>query len=248
MPDSPQPTTCASCRADLSTVAYVVDKKGRGLCKPCVAKLKAKQKAKADADARANAAGEGDVMGLLLADSAASTKTPCPECQAYITPESVVCIHCGYNIASGKQMKTRFIAAPKEKEGKKQGGGGSGKSIEVPPWAIYGGLAAIYGGLGALSYDSETMFAILWLAILVFGLISLIWAVIAAFQDGNSIWGFVGLSSILCAFSSLAFLIYVLFINDRAHIKGLYLVNFIANIAFLIIAQQTGHLEEMMGE
>ncbi len=149
MPDVPQPTACASCRADLSNVAYVVDKKGRGLCKPCVAKLKAKQKAKAEADARAKAAGDGDVMDILLADSAASTKTPCPECQAYIEPDSVVCVHCGYNTASGKQMKTRVTAAPKDKDPSKAGAAAVqiANTVWWVPSLIGGGIGTAIGGL-----------------------------------------------------------------------------------------------------
>ncbi len=122
--DQSQPTECASCGADLRTIEFKVDKKGRGICKPCVAKLKAKRKAKADAEAAAagGAAAEmasGDVMDILLADSSATKQEPCPECQSFIDPGSVMCIHCGYNLESGKQLRTRVIAATKEKKSKK---------------------------------------------------------------------------------------------------------------------------------
>ena len=217
MPDSPQPTACASCRADLINVAFVVDKKGRGICKPCVAKLKAKQKAKAEEQAKANAAGDGDVMGILLADSAASTKTPCPECQAYITPESVVCIHCGYNIASGKQMKTRFIAAPKEKEAKAKGG----SSLELTP-KLVGFLAALATAAPlALGFVDEPLFTIgIMLGALVYSGISLaLW--ITTLIDGQIKWTIL---LILCG--GIGHVIYILTECQRARLGAAWLGSF----------------------
>ena len=52
---SSQPSACAACGTSLADTPFVKDKKGRGICKPCVAKLKAKKEAKARAEAEAKA-------------------------------------------------------------------------------------------------------------------------------------------------------------------------------------------------
>lgn len=246
------PGSCTACGTDLLLTPYSRDKKGRAFCKPCVAKLKQKQAAQAQARNTSSTGaaplapvepGDHDVMAALLADSVQVTKRPCPDCQAFIDPEASICIYCGYNSKTGKRVSTRVIAAPKEKESDSRPDRAA-RSINLPSWSVYGSVAGVYLILGALSYDSEDLFMVFWAAVALFSLITFVWAIVAAFADGASAWALCGISSLVCGFTGIAFTIYVLFINDRGHLKGLYLVNFIANIALLIIAQQTGQLDK----
>jgi hypothetical protein len=158
------PGPCVSCGADLAVTPYVRDKKGKGLCKPCVAKIKAKRDAKAAAQTAAqggaiplaSSVDEPDLMNALLADSPQMTKGICEGCKSFIDHEAVICTHCGYNRQTGKSVVTRVIAAPKEKEG-------SG------------------AGLAAATAVADSMW---WIPSLIFGLIGA--------GIGAGVWYFVG--------------------------------------------------------
>lgn len=38
------------------------------------------------------------------------TKDSCPECSATLTPNAVLCVACGYNLETGKKLKTKSYA------------------------------------------------------------------------------------------------------------------------------------------
>ncbi len=54
----------------------------------------------------------------------------CPECRQDLQPDDILCIQCGYNTETGKQMKTKTVA----KKGKGPlGGHGHGSGPAAPP-------------------------------------------------------------------------------------------------------------------
>ena len=69
----------------------------------------------------------GGVGGLLdevgFQKSAASHR--CPECREDLAPEAILCIHCGYNLETGKQLKTKIVG----RRTKTTGGHGSGGEL-----------------------------------------------------------------------------------------------------------------------
>lgn len=54
----------------------------------------------------------------------------CPECRSDLQPDDILCIHCGFNTETGKQLKTKTVA----KKGKGPAGGhGHGAPAAPPP-------------------------------------------------------------------------------------------------------------------
>ncbi len=73
-----------------------------------------------------------EVMDSLLDEigfqqSAAANR--CPECREVLPEEAVLCVHCGYNLETGKQLQTKLVGkrGAKQNKGKPDDEEGSAK-------------------------------------------------------------------------------------------------------------------------
>lgn len=96
MPASPaQAKICVVCGKDCSTIDRVKDAEGRYTCKPCHdGKLKP---------------GGGEVRPVDIASLYERPESrPCPQCDKPVPHDAEVCVACGYNLRSGKPVKTKL--------------------------------------------------------------------------------------------------------------------------------------------
>lgn len=81
---------------------------------------------------------------------------PCPSCGSSIKQDAVICIHCGHNFNSGKQLKTKKLKAQKEKgpgaSTGSSGGGGVSAGLNNLGTFIAGGIFVVLG-IGVIFYD-----------------------------------------------------------------------------------------------
>ncbi|MEO1535043.1 MAG: hypothetical protein AAFS11_05735 [Planctomycetota bacterium] len=115
--------TCVICGKDCSGVARIKDKHGRYACRACAEARRTSRagagRAKSPARARPHprpAAAPADEV-IPLADNAAMlddlpaapapTGAPCPSCGMPTNPGAVICLGCGFNMATGAEADTR---------------------------------------------------------------------------------------------------------------------------------------------
>jgi len=127
MADAPTPKICSICGIDVSNKPRTKDPSGRYVCAECIDKAKqTKQVLKnppkpgtAKPAVRAASDGEGDNSFILdIGASSAGTKggKACPNCGRGLSQDSVVCIGCGYNANTGKQIQVKVVKAKKDKQ------------------------------------------------------------------------------------------------------------------------------------
>jgi uncharacterized RDD family membrane protein YckC len=104
---------CVLCGEDCAGRPRIKDPKGRYYHKECyereVARL-AQQAAEATPAEPAAFDPYADVGNDAASAQPAGTK-PCPGCSAPLEPEAVVCIACGYNLATGGRLETAAVTA-----------------------------------------------------------------------------------------------------------------------------------------
>jgi len=90
------------------------------------------------ASARDNSA-EGSIGSLLdeVGFQRAAASNRCPECKEDLGEDAILCIHCGYSLESGKQLKTKYVGRREPKtNGTSDAASGSGDSIARLPVEI----------------------------------------------------------------------------------------------------------------
>lgn len=233
--------TCTVCGIDVTGKPRTKDAQGRYICKDCFDKARATQSALKNPPPPPGAAQSGSAspaiednsfllgMGAKNAIAESGTK-PCPECGRALTTDSVVCVGCGYNTATGKRMAVRVLKPEKaEDDGVKGKGRSSGKGTN--PHLI--GLAVL--GLftagavaGMLQPDVATYFA---LAVRIYMIVIHIWVVVTAWQDETGY----GIGCLLCG----PFEIYwVLAKSENTLMKWLYMSGLLANIMGIIMSPE----------
>jgi hypothetical protein len=181
--------TCRICNQDCSSKPRVRDPEGNYYCRACLEERKAEQAAAAAAqgaldpfEAGALAADEGYELADLMGDvGPGAGATACPQCGNEMRAGSALCVHCGYDPAKGKSLRTAVSVErePKEPRAPRMGAGTSllsGLFDESPILPIVSVLA--HGTLFVLAMDNEEM------AMLYFGVAGLVWT-------GVLLWGLV---------------------------------------------------------
>lgn len=188
--------------------------------------------------AKPTSSGVDPVLEKLLANSAQATQEPCPVCKAFLKPGAELCVSCGYNKTTGKNLSTRVTRekAVKEKSlENKRSVNPVAVFIQSIPWpvsfVVFGAIVLVPLGLGLFGEQDQTMLAIGFVAALVVGVFAWISMAIAAFQEG------VGRGIMLMVLSFLpvlgGYVVFWLFSEtDRTHTKSAYAVVFLANLMF----------------
>src|SRR5437763_236971 len=111
---------CTVCGIDCSGKPRIKDQQGRYICKECFDKAKQTRQTQknpapvaAAVAAESAAATEGDNSFLLTLGTKESTglkgTKPCPECGRAVPTDAVLCIGCGYNLATGKRVQVKVV-------------------------------------------------------------------------------------------------------------------------------------------
>lgn len=104
---------CSVCGEDCTGTRYIKDSRGRYYHEGrCVAT--AKQRAAAAGAAARGGPTEIDPTIMAMVDEALATQgDDCPSCENPMIRGSMVCISCGYNMATGKVVATRVHESKK---------------------------------------------------------------------------------------------------------------------------------------
>ncbi|MCA9281141.1 MAG: zinc ribbon domain-containing protein [Phycisphaeraceae bacterium] len=141
MSPSEQPKKCAACGADVTHTERMKDAKGRYICAPCIAKLKAKKRGGGGGAAATTAASAGASVGEsgggdqgadlreYMRQAKEAAKNQCPSCGSFAQPGAIICLNCGYDARTQSQLQTKFGTA---KAAKVRGSGGGGGGSDLP--------------------------------------------------------------------------------------------------------------------
>ncbi len=223
---------CAICGGECEGKARIKDAKGRYMHRTCAEAKKATGGSLSDgAKKRANpyqAAPAGGVMDMLVDDAIASAPAPCSNCGRPFPKDAVLCVHCGFNAATGKASRTRI---EKPKKDKSEGGRRRPRfAIGVSPTAAAGLGIVVFGGLLALTFVSEAFVIPLFALYILFALGTYILSIVSAFQDGEVGWGITQIIAPFICFGGLLNLYYVFFVSGRENLKAMWVVTLIAGI------------------
>ncbi len=122
---------CIICKQDCSRKPRSKDKQGRYTCDECAASAKA-ARVTAPAEPSAVAADDDGAIPFLEEESATSrpAMVGCPNCARPLASDAVICMGCGFNRATGRNVTTAMGegAAPGEPSAGRGRGGRAGKA------------------------------------------------------------------------------------------------------------------------
>ena len=228
---------CCICGEDCSGKPRIKDSSGNYACKACAAAYSSKQtkpssqaEPKAPRPQRDTEPVDADVDAALWADLADPTANiasqaeigegglpMCPSCKSSVGSGQTICLTCGKNLSSGKSVRTQITKAAKDKT---SASGGGLKMTLMDGGALAGFLIMFIPN--AIAYamalaNNELSIAALIIGGIV-GFILWIATIAIAFQEGQGLWGWMGVLSIVPVlgwFTSLAFSFYGLFLCPR---------------------------------
>jgi hypothetical protein len=263
-----EPTTaklCTVCGIDCSGRPRIKDQQGRYICKECFDKAKQTRQTQkapppvAAAAATAAAPTEGDNSFLLDLGSKESTgiagTKPCPECGRAVPANAVICVGCGFNLATGKRLQVKVVKAKQQKEEKES----KPTSPILGPWAVTGAFAAISIGLFVYGLSDKNAMGLYTLGLWGVSAIVFIGTIVLGFMDEPAA-GLKLLLPIPCVvvlfFSGFLFYILLLFglfyhpywvyaRSDNKYVQGIWSVtalNWILWVAF--VAQKVSEIME----
>lgn len=234
---------CVVCREDCSNRPRAKDSQGRYVCGTCLEERKARKAQQAAQPATQPARKperssqpnpQPDPMVAALIGDIPDPTAPenqCPNCAKLIQPGSAICMNCGFNIASGKKIRTQVAKAQKEPKAS------SGPAIPTVTGGVVVLVVGVLGllGLPALAAMSPggamgaTALAGAW------ALIAYIMMIVAAFMDDEGKWGIYGLLAIIPCIGLIpgaAFAFYYCTIgSERTSWKANYWLAVVANVA-----------------
>lgn len=174
---------------------------------------------------------EGGAMDGLPAgffDAALQQGSPCGGCGFLLKPDAVVCTSCGFNVKTGQALRTKVVAAPKEKASRAD----TGDSPRRNPIAELGGFLnrmgpisiVIFAFLGALvgagiwsavAYSSHVDYKIVTILI---GVCTGVGAAIGSWGDRTVLSGMISVVFAVAAFFGARYYAATLFVEDEAKV------------------------------
>ncbi|MBS0197258.1 MAG: hypothetical protein JSR77_10915 [Planctomycetes bacterium] len=231
-----EPKLCSVCGIDVSGKPRAKDAQGRYTCAECLEKAKQTRQTQQNPPKPAPAAAavnpEDDNSFILdIGGKALGAKggKACPNCGRIVAEHTVVCIGCGFNTTTGKQVQIKVMKAKKEKgDAAPTGSGGLGivgdflSWLNASPILFVGIYIAIVGGLvgGGIATQNGLMAGI---GILVWALVALFMHVVAtifAFKDSGPLYG---IGCLICGFIMLY---WILNECERDVIKYVWITSF----------------------
>lgn len=178
---------CIVCGEDCSRRQRVRDAQGNYTCKECVEKRVVAKPTVQPAPRTAPAETDAAMAGFDF--------EPCPGCGAPLAGKANICMTCGYNKATGKQIKTKVVAAPKGPSISTPkislGGGNSAPGI---PWdMIFNVVILIAVGLAGWAIAAPAGFFPLLIFISVLYFVWWIGSIVVPFTEGRRGWGIVNI-------------------------------------------------------
>lgn len=202
--------TCSMCGVNVSDKPRTKDAAGNYFCEPCAAKAKAaaaqparpapaapQPAAKPAARPAPDVYQVDPLMDKILSEAVPAAPVgaepvapagPCPACSAAMSPGAAICLVCGYNMKSGKVLKTRVLT--------EKGGGGGGKKLSLGTNTDWNEVARIAGGIllyfmvvGGLMFLNPLFLLVFLISAMVYGLYYMIAMVVQPFLEGRFIWG-----------------------------------------------------------
>ena len=223
---------CVVCGKDVSDSPRVKDAQGRYVCQgACQATFAGKAKAPAAPAPKV----ESSFMDQLISTSPMISTTSCPTCNAPLPRDGVLCTRCGFNIQTGKAVKTKLIV---EKEKRSAGGADSsdGPKFEV----LLAVSALVCVGIAAIGLMSPEMFVLSFGVISAVGFGAWIWGIVVAFTTDERKWGIYGICAIIpCvgAILGLMFTYYMLVLCSNKWARAVYSGIVLGSIACTLIAR-----------
>ncbi len=233
---------CIICGADCAARPRLKDSKGQYACQACVkSRQRSRQAPKAPAPVATEAPpaiGDGvgfsmdDYLGDAPAAASADPGSHCPNCGAAKAAGAVVCMQCGYDSASGKAISTKVRKAKVKK---------TRRAPRVSGGTIFGIIALamlILLPMMATVSQEAAVFAIV--AASVWYLVAYLMMVVAAFRDGDTMWGIIGLLFWVPLVNLLTVVFavyYCIFASERGSWKLNFWAAFFASVIVTIVAR-----------
>ena len=178
--------TCMECGTDVSAKPRVKDAQGRYLCAgECQRKYQARVPAAAARPPAPKPAAkpmrepelDSGMLSNLIADSPMMTARRCEGCGNPLLNNAVLCLSCGFNVSTGKAMKTRVavetVKEPKAARVKSKGSNPFGDYRVGPSaWAIFGVLAVVGAILSLLPFVNHELMPVTAIGVRLFSMIT----------------------------------------------------------------------------
>ena len=231
---------CTGCGTDVTDKPRKKDAQGRYYCEACIAKAQAK----APAAAPAPSSNEDPAMAALFASGGGASRAmvPCPSCGVAIPESATVCTSCGFNISTGKSMRTRFTADKTVVDKK--------SDFKLPiSWDVIAGIMLVLViGTGLWAALHPVGLVAFYLALGLNSLVCYLMLMIIPFQDKQTGWGLFNvfwpagvvvlvmlkmapLAGVLSLAAPSLIWYYVFRVNWRDSLKRLYIAGFIGILA-----------------
>lgn len=220
---------CTICGEDCSQRPRIRDAQGRYTCKAC-AEARAASASKLAPQTAPSPAAEGVNAAFADFDFA-----PCPGCGAPLKSAVNVCVSCGYNKATGKQIKTVVSAAPsapkftfKPKDRSSSGGQGI-------PWdMIFNGVLVLTVLLVGLAVTTPSGFLMLSAFAGVLAIAGWIGSIAVPFLEGRRGWGMVNIFAMCIPLVGLATLYYCLLVTESGWLRRCWIAYFVSIVGIVV--------------
>ncbi len=230
---------CLVCGEDVSNKPRTKDAQGRYVCKACVEAKRASAPASAASTKSAgesaprpktaakpaqvaSSGGEDAILAALVDDATKDLGDPCPQCGVAMKKGAAICTRCGFNPEIGKTLRTRVMAAEREKKVR------TGPRFQFTPSHAFIAVVAssiVFVGL-SIVFVPAIFIAFLIVALASFA--SSIMALIYGVKDGHTGW------VIASFFVPLAFLYLAFGKLERPMVKALYGASIIGSLVLVV--------------
>jgi len=233
---------CSICGIDCSAKPRTKDAQGRYICGECVGRAKEtkqiqanppKPKAAAAPGAEAGEGGDDTAQNAFLLELGGKSQAleggkECPTCQAVLNKRDMICLACGFNLNTGKQMKVK-VEKYKPAQGEEASGGKKEMSGASKVGLAAGVTLLATAGVAMGAPEMMKFLLILWcLAVVCIRLL----IVVRAFQHSVT-------QGALVFFLPFYILFWVFIKNDDTNLKWIYFGNFVCGLIILTGAAST---------
>lgn len=236
------PKVCSICGIDVSSKPRTKDPKGRYVCAECIEKAKTTKHVQQNppkpiqpaASSSAEGGNSDNSFILEMGGKSLGSKggKACPNCGRILAEDTVVCISCGYNTSTGKQMQVKVVKAKKEKGESSSGGGGGLAGLNASPQVLAAIYLVVVGGLigAGLAMDHSGLYMAGLIVAGIGAFAIYVATVVFAFIDSGAGWG------IGCLLCGIVQIVWIIKQCDRDLLKAMWFASVLASIAINIMS------------